>query len=499
MSRYKEVGVGILFDLLEGRCDVAATVDRLADLLREHDPELDDFLRDLDDRRAERRASEDGTAGESAPGAIAPTAGDALAARPPGRLTLAVVPPAAGPAVPPDYTAALARVADRSADVEDWVAADAARARRGLRRLLDLSTAEERADAIRLSHTGMRSPALVEGLLDEAKSVRGAAPALALELTEAALLVAARVEPLARERSSRFRLVTRAEAHRANALRLLGELHAADSIWRVLAVRRARAPIDLPDEEAELLSLEASLRIDLRQFAQAETLLAGAEGIHRRLGDPVGQAKVLLKRGSAAEYAGDGERAIGFHQRAGSLLDPEVHPALVWASQHNLADTLVTLGRTAEAAAALAAHESIYERCDDLSVRLRRQWVEARIARAEERFDAAERGFAAVRNGWLSLQRPYDAALSTLDAAELHLARGNWQEVRRQAELLAPIFESRGVHREALAALLLFQQAARKERLTAAFLARLRRYLRLARNDPSFRFEAAPPRGRRRG
>ena len=290
MRSYEEVGVGILFDLVKGRCDANQTVKRLTELLREHDPELEDFLRDLGERRAARPLAEDVPAAPSDP-------------------------EAASRAAPPDYTAAFARLRDGSAAAEGWVATDTARARRDLQRLLDLSTPEERTDAIRLSRVGMRSPALVEGLLDEAKRLRAVAPALALELTEAALLVAARVAPLARDRGARFRLASRAEAHRANVLRLLGELHAADSSWRLLAIRRERDPIDLPDEAAEVLSLEASLRIDLRQFDLAEELLARAEALYRRIGDKVGQAKVLLKRGSAAEHAGDSERAIGFHQR----------------------------------------------------------------------------------------------------------------------------------------------------------------------------------------
>ena len=45
--------------------------------------------------------------------------------------------------------------------------------------------------------------------------------------------------------------------------------------------------------------------------------------------------------------------------------------------------------------------------------------------------------------------------------------------------------------------LILFQQAAKAETLTAEFLARLRRYLLLAKNDPNYRFEpaAAAPAG----
>jgi tetratricopeptide (TPR) repeat protein len=369
------------------------------------------------------------------------------------------------------------------------VEAERERATRDLKRLLSLRTREQREQAIHLSLPGMRSPFLVEGLLDEAKTLRGAHPRLALELIEAAVLVVGRIPPGEISRNARFRLLTRVEGHRANALRLLGELRAADSAWRLLAERRAREPVELPDEEAELLSLEASLRIDLRQFETAERLLAAAERLYRSVGDTVGAARALIKRGSAAEYAGDGERAVEIRHRAAELLDPQAEPVLYLMCQMNLANGLVGLGRSAEAAAQIARHEELFQRHADAAVRLRRVWVEAHIARAQERFDEADRLLHEVRNGWLSHGRPYEAALVTLDAAELHFARGDWREVQRRAELLIPIFEANGVHREARAALILFQQAARARTLTADLLARLRRYLLLARNDRSFTFD----------
>jgi len=121
--------------------------------------------------------------------------------------------------------------------------------------------------------------------------------------------------------------------------------------------------------------------------------------------------------------------------------------------------------------------------------RERRRWTAARIARAEGRFVEAVAGFDQTCNGFLSLQRPYDAALVLVDASELHLARGHWREVKKLAGRLEAIFAVRGVHLEARKALILFQQAVREERLTAEFLARLRRYILIGRRDPRFPFD----------
>jgi len=465
--------VGKLFELLEGRRSLGPVVRALQEELRREDEEVDRLLRGLEARRD----------GSRTPGC----AGDAQAdARPP----LAEVVPHPGTAA--DYTRAFAAAVESAPGVAARVEAERERAAADLERLLDERNPAQRERLIRRSRKGMRSPLLVEGLLEKACAVRGASPRLALELTEAAQQVARRVLLRDGGREAKLRLVNRADAHRANALRVLGELPAADAAWRRLTHRRLRHRVELPDEEAEILSLEASLRIDLRQFEAAETLLDRAERLYRLVGETVGAARALLKRGSAAFYAGEPERAVERFEKALELVAPAAEPVLFFMINDNLADALVDLGRPAEATSTLAVHPELFGRVEDLTVRLRRRWIEGRIARAEERFDDAQRLFAEVRNGWLIHQRPYEAALATLDAAELHFARGNWREVKRQAALLEPIFAARGVHREARAALILFQQAAKAETLTADLLARLRRYLLLARNDPSFRFEPAP-------
>lgn len=51
------------------------------------------------------------------------------------------------------------------------------------------------------------------------------------------------------------------------------------------------------------------------------------------------------------------------------------------------------------------------------------------------------------------------------------------------------VFEAERVHREALAAALLFYRAARRETVSHTWVAKLAAYLELARADPSYRFQ----------
>ncbi len=400
-----------------------------------------------------------------------------------------------------DFTASLVARRGPPDDPAPWVAAcfgladlrECARrayflAERFLARLRSWP-AERRAGIVCKARIEATNPALLDLFVAEARAVQGADPEAALGWLDLAPVVAAHLAGAGFPRLPLDAAHVRVAAHRANAVRLAGDLPAADRLFRDLADDRRRQALAHPAGQAELLSLEASLRIDRREFATAERHLAAAERLYRSVGDMVGAAKALIQRGSAAEYAGDCERAVEIRQRAAELLDAKTEPVLYLMCQMNLANTLVSLARPAEAAAIIAAHRELLDRYDDATDRVRRIWVEARIARAEERFDEADRLLGEVRNRWLSLGRPYEAALATLGGAELHFARGDWRAVQRRAELLIPIFEANGVHREARAALILFQQAARAETLTADFLARLRRYLTLARNDRTFRFD----------
>ena len=137
----------------------------------------------------------------------------------------------------------------------------------------------------------------------------------------------------------------------------------------------------------------------------------------------------------------------------------------------------------------VAAHAALYAACDDPDHRLRKSWLLGRIARGWEHWAEAEDLLAETRSACLVQGLGYDTSLVNLDLAELYLTTRRTAEVKTLARQMVALFASQGVHREALAALLLFQQAAGAETLTADFVARLRRYLVLARNDPSFRFE----------
>jgi hypothetical protein len=450
-TKTEHITVELLHDVVEGRVDPGELVRRGLAHIRELCPECDArFAESLPLLRRELKAPPDDDLQET-------------------------------------FDAVADAAADRSPDVE----ADLARATEDLDRLVEIRDPDERLEMIRTRHRRMRSPALVDHLLTEARAWLGHDPREALHLVEAAALVAQRIpeDKFGRERGHQLRI--RAEAHRANVLRVLGELRAADSAWRGLRTRLQRHPVEPVDEIAELASLEASLRMDLREFDRAERLLGHAEAFYERAGDREGVAKILLQQGKVALLCDQPDAALKIFRLVPHYLSPQSNSKLLLMNRHNRAYCLVELGRADEAERELNAQRDLYARWDEPELGARLTWLEGRIARCRRDFATAQAKFQTTRNGYIERGLAYDAALVSVDLAELYLAWGKPAEARLLAEVMQPIFQSQRVHREALAALLVFQQAARDELLTTAYLAALRRYLLVGRNDGDYRFEGA--------
>jgi hypothetical protein len=88
----------------------------------------------------------------------------------------------------------------------------------------------------------------------------------------------------------------------------------------------------------------------------------------------------------------------------------------------------------------------------------------------------------------------YDTALVSLELASIYAREGSTDQVKTLGRHMTPIFQAKAIHREALAALALFREAAESERLTAELAQLLLDFLHRARHNPELRF-VAPPRG----
>jgi len=282
----------------------------------------------------------------------------------------------------------------------------------------------------------------------------------------------------------------RAIAFQANAFRAAGDFDTA-----LVLFRQARDLIDEHDVTdlelgAELHSFLGSLNTDLRRFEQAGEHLESAANLYRILGHEEQLARVLMKLANLHRCLGDLEAALEADHAALGLLTPEAHPRLYTAARFNFASNLAATGRHEAARETLAYDENLYEQHADNHTRLRVRWLEGRIAAAIGDSPAAERAFLAVLDKFASQGHGFNAAIACLDLAALYHQEGRLEDLEQAATQAVQLFQAHEIHRDALAALLLLQEAAVTRKLTADTIRRIAAFLQEAQRDPAVRFDA---------
>jgi tetratricopeptide (TPR) repeat protein len=283
----------------------------------------------------------------------------------------------------------------------------------------------------------------------------------------------------------RLRVQGYAAAHGANVLRVAGELRAADAAFdRARKLWLAGTDPDGVLDPGRLLDLEASLRRDQRRLGEALALLDAAAAVGRC------PERLLIKKGFTLEVMGEHERAVAALLQAESLVERSGDPRLLYMLRFNLAVNHCHIGRYVEAAGLVQqVRDLATERGDENEV-LRVTWLEGRIAAGQGRRREAQRLLEAARREFERRKMSYDAALALLEQAVLLLDDGRPAEVKALAAELRKLFDSNGVHREALAALRLFHAAAEREEATPELARRVLRFLFQARYDQRLRFES---------
>jgi tetratricopeptide (TPR) repeat protein len=241
-------------------------------------------------------------------------------------------------------------------------------------------------------------------------------------------------------------------------------------------------------EKAILLDVRASLLREQRRFDEAARLLRRAQRIFLQYGERHRAGKVLVKMSTVHEHAARSDEAIRVLYKALKLIEAERDPRLFLAVQHNLITNLAETGRFMEAQGLFIQARPLYARFQDGWTQNRRRWVEGRIAGGLGQLPEAESLLRAAREGFVSEGVAYDVALVSLDLALVYAEQGRTAELKRIAEETIPLFSSRPIHREALAALVLWARAVREEMASRELILEVASFLRRARHDPDLRF-----------
>lgn len=325
-----------------------------------------------------------------------------------------------------------------------------------------------------------RTWALCGLLLDAARERGFQDPVQAVELSRLAVEMATRLDRAHYGEGRINDLAARAWGALGNAQRIVSDFQSAEKSF-AQAERLLKKGTGDPLEKAQVLLLKSSLRGNQQRFREAFRLLDRVVAIGSKLEDPQLCGKAMIIRGFLLGVANDPEAAIRHLREGIGQVDPASDPRLLVAAQHNLTLFLAESGRYREAMQLLESARPLYQRVGDRMSLLRLRWLEGKIAIALGHLKEAEELLDGVRKEFVALEIGFDAALLSLDLAHIFTLQGRSGEMRRLAEEMLPIFKSRDIHREALAALLVFQKAAEMERVTLGLIRDVSGYLKESR------------------
>ncbi|MDP9119779.1 MAG: tetratricopeptide repeat protein [Acidobacteriota bacterium] len=328
---------------------------------------------------------------------------------------------------------------------------------------------------------------LYELLVEKAKEAVLEEPHKAEDLLRLALDVVDHLDPKVHGPGAVESARTRVWAYLGNAHRVLSDFRRADQAFQTADKYLSGSWFD-PLTEALLLELKASLRRAQRRFDEALEMLNEAIALYREIHEPHLQGRTLMTKAMVLQYSGDAEAACSCFRDSLFLLDGNEEPRLVVCSQYNLISCLLDSGRTSEAAVLIPEARRLMEQSGKRLDLLRLRWLEGRIAAARWRPAEAEQAFLEVRDAFIADRLAYDTALVALDLAALYAREGRIGETKTLAREILPIFRSCEVHREALAALIVFQRAADMEQLTLGLVEEIAEFLESARTDPTLSF-----------
>ncbi|HEX4966847.1 MAG TPA: hypothetical protein VF173_38920 [Thermoanaerobaculia bacterium] len=309
-------------------------------------------------------------------------------------------------------------------------------------------------------------------------------PQEALELAELALLIAGRVPG---EELWRCRLAGYAGIFLGNARRACNDLPGADeALARARTLFEAGAASD-PGllNEAWLPWIESALRRAQRRFPEALKRIEEALALDR--GELRG--KILMTKANLHDALGDTEASTAALYEAAPLIDPIREPRNAFGLRFNLVSDLAQLENFGEAEARLPEVQALAEKLGKELDLTRSMWLQAQVHAGLGRLAEARDAFEQVRQVFRLRELTFDYALVSLELALLLLKERRAAEVSTLAGEMLTIFRTQKVEREALAALQLFCEAAKRKTATVELARRVVKFLHRAQHDPELRFE----------
>lgn len=298
-------------------------------------------------------------------------------------------------------------------------------------------------------------------LVGEAKRISLERPVEAVDLAYAALAVTDLMDPRAygEERIEDYR--ASAWAALANAKRLSGDFRGAREALRTAAALVEKGTGD-PYEEANVLSMTASLLTDLGEFERAVDILDRAVALVRTVRDRALEGRFLIQQSGVIGWSEPG-RGLKLAERGLKLLrgpgSEDRYAEL--AGRHLTALWSNELGDFEEARSILETYRALYESYPDPPTRGRLLLLDALICRSEGRLEESERQLRRLVEHYSEHGMSFDLTLGTLEWAESLVLLGAHLEATEVLREVYPLIEQWGAPVDILRSWKLMEEAVR--------------------------------------
>jgi tetratricopeptide (TPR) repeat protein len=222
-----------------------------------------------------------------------------------------------------------------------------------------------------------------------------------------------------------------------------------------------------PLDKAQIFSFDASYARTIGEFETAEIILEKALSLYLAVGDAHLQGRTLIQMGDTIGYV-DPDKGIAHLEHGLQLINPVREPRLELCAQHTLAHFLSDAGRPQEALAILDRARPLYKQFPDDWAQLRLHWLQGRIAHGLEQAAEAVHILRQVWEEFRARGLHMEFLMVSIDLAEAHVAAGEIATAGRLLANVTPILTSWHLHRNAIAAWLMFQKALEERRDVSA-------------------------------
>lgn len=251
----------------------------------------------------------------------------------------------------------------------------------------------------------------------------------------------------------------------------------------------------LQDEEgdprllAKLLRLQGTSRYVQSRSEEAIPLFDAATRIYKSLGDLEGVGKTQVDQAGAIEETQGSEAAIGSLLKACCYVDFDRNPRFALVIAQSLSVFHANLGNTDLAVSYLdVARDLMKEQGSAPADTLRMDWSAGRILAQAGRPAESATLLSKARDGFVDLGLGAEAGQISLDLGLSLLSLGRMSELKEVAQEMLPLFRSRLLHKEALAAIEFFRTATLAETITATQIQAVADFLNELESNGKARF-----------